>query len=366
MNILFFHNTIASYRLPFFQQLSKMVNLKICLTNSDLAQKIYGNTVELKDEEFEVVYLPKRNIAKYISNIITEKKYDVCILPTLDSFRDAFVSHCICKSRRKDMKLGFFWEKWEPDKKKQPFMKQMKNLLQKKVAKIILKNVDVVWYPGIKTKEYFLSMGISKQCLFKIHDSSMMYLNEEKMSYQPDNRIKVLYFGRIIERKGLRVLIEALNKIKDEDIVLTIAGDGEQINEFKELVNKYHIPNVTFVGYVNPSDRAKYFFNTDIFVLPSIIENGVIEAWGLTVNEAVQCKKFVIASNAVGSAFELITEENGMIVNENNLEDLAKALLVAKKVCRNQEVETASEKLLEEYNYINMAKDILKPFKKNR
>lgn len=366
MNILFFHNTIASYRLPFFNQLSKMVNLKVCLTDPNLNQKIYGNVVTLKNENFEISYVPKTDIAKYVSKKMNEKVYDVCILPTLDTFRDAFISYCICKSKKKNMKLGYFWEKWEPDKSSQPIKKQMKNLLQRKVAQIILKNVDIIWYPGIKTKQYFLDLGINEQRLFKIHDSSMMEIKDEEFSNNQNSMIRVLYLGRIIERKGLRVLIEALNKLKDDSIALTVAGDGEQINEFKELVKKYHIKNVNFVGYVNPIDRFKYFVNTDIFVLPSIIENGVIEAWGLTLNEAVQCKKFIIASDAVGSAFELITEKNGLIVKENDSDDLARALVVAKNKCHDKEVKIASEELLKYYNYLNMAKDILKPFKADR
>ena len=141
MNILFFHNTIASYRLPFFRQLSRTANLKICLTDPDLTQKIYGNTVSLKNEKFRVEYVPKDSIAEYISKTLAENTYDVCVLPTLDSFRDAIVSYWICRLKKKDMQLGYFWEKWEPAKSKQPFMKRMKNLLQKKVAQTILKNI---------------------------------------------------------------------------------------------------------------------------------------------------------------------------------------------------------------------------------
>ena len=364
MNILFFHNTIASYRLPFFRQLSQISNLKICLTNPDLTKKIYGNTVELENEKFEVAYVPRNHIVDYISKIVTEKEYDVCVLPTLDSSRDAFVAYCICKAKTKKMHLGYFWEKWEPNKEKQPIVKQIKNSLQRSVAQIILKNVDVIWYPGVKTKDYFLNMiGIDEHHLFKIHDTSMMEIDEDIFPNKSDGKIHVLYFGRVIERKGLRVLIEALNKLKDDSIDLTIAGDGEKLSEFKKLVDKYDIHNVKFIGYVNPSDRAKYFLNTDIFVLPSIIEAGVIEAWGLTINEAIQCRKFIIASDAVGAAFDLLTKKNGIIVKENDPEDLARALITAKKICHKQEVKSISEKILQEYNYLNMAQDILRPFK---
>lgn len=363
MNILFFHNTIASYRLPFFRQLSKMSNLKVCLTNPDLTQKIYGNTVGLIDEKFDVDYVPKTKISKFLFAKMTEGDYELCVLPTLDSFRDAIISYYICKNKKNNTKLGYFWEKWEPSKDRQPFLKKMKNLLQRSVARFILRNVDVIWYPGVKTKEYFVNLGIEEQHLFKIHDTSMMEIREDMYPQHQNNKIRVLYFGRVIERKGLRVLIEAFNKLKDDSLILTVAGDGEQLNEFKELVNKYNIQNIQFVGYVNPSDRYKYFLNTDIFVLPSIIEHGVIEAWGLTVNEAIQCKKFIIASDAVGSAFDLINDNNGIIVKENDVDDLADALVSAKKVYGNRSVILASEKILEDYNYLNMAEDILKPFK---
>lgn len=365
MNILFFHNTIADYRLPFFVELSKISNLDIFLTDPKLSKKIYDTEYDFNSNLNVFTFHSEKDCLKKIYKNINQKKYDLIILPTIDTFKDSVIGYIISRVC-KQIKIGYFWEKWEADKKFQPIKKRIKNHIQRIAAKIILKNVDFFWYPGVCTYKYFLSLGIDKTKLFKIHDCSMMQISRTDFSYLDklnisQNKKIVLYFGRLINRKGLHTLLQALSRINTEEFFLIVAGDGPEKNYYLQMAQKLKLKNVAFVGRVKSVDRASYFMRADIFVLPSVIENGVVEAWGLTLNEAIQCKKYIIASSAVGSAYDLITEDNGAMFNQGDIDDLAQKLKEAATKCGSIKVKLASNALLNEYNYSQMAYDIVEP-----
>lgn len=367
MNILFFHNTIAEYRLPFFIELSKISNLDIILTQPDLSKKIYNTEYDYNTDLNVYVFQSKRNYLQKLYISLNQNCYDLVVLPTVDTIKDAIIGYIISRvCSYKGIKLGYFWEKWEADRKYQPLKKRIKNNIQRLAAKTVLKNVDFFWYPGVCTYKYYLALGVNKDKLFKIHDCSMMPITNINSSYLDMLNIKhnakiVLYLGRLINRKGLQTLLHAFTRVDSNDFFLIVAGDGPKKDYYMRMAQELELENVAFVGGVKPVDRASYFMKADIFVLPSIIEDGVIEAWGLTLNEAVQCKKYIIASSAVGSAYDLITNDNGAIFNQGDIDDLAQKLEEAITKCKDIKVELASNRILKKYNYSQMAYDIVKP-----
>lgn len=364
--ILFFHNTIAAYRVGFFRELSKISELDICLTDPELNNKVYHSSVIYDD--LNVLTLSNiTQIKQWMIDLLQRNKYDLVILPTLDTARDAYIGSVICKvSHKFKIQTGYFWEKWMAPKREQPFLKLVKNDLQKQVSKQILRNVDFFWYPGKCTKSYFLQqLDIRHDKLHKIHDSSVIEKKEIQKSIfdneQIKNKIKILYFGRVIKRKGLKILLKAFSEIDSSNVVLIVAGDGPELEQYKNFAREYKLLNTYFVGAIQPDDRYTYFSQTDIFVLPSTIENGIIEAWGLTLNEAMGCDKYLIASDVVGSAYEIIVNnKNGQVFEHGNVDELRRALLKAIKNYNSPQVTTINKQLQEQYTYSNMAQDILK------
>lgn len=364
-NICFFYNTIAEYRRPFFESLGNLSNLTVCLTDAELSEKIYGTKLTQSDREnYKILYVPKQGTRRWISTIISDNKFDLVVIPAIDDLWSALVGYTVSRiSKRKCIKVGLFWEKWTPNKDTQPTNKYMKNMLQSSVAKLLLRDVDYCWCPGMCTKKYLLSLGVPTNKIYKIHNTSLAPVVSKNVRLYPNNKIKLLYFGRLIKRKGLNILLESLHNLNDSDFYLVIAGDGPDYNYFKSLSDTLNLDNVKFVGNIPPKDRYTFFNSCDIFILPSINDNGVIEAWGLTLNEALQCHKYIISTDAVGSAYELIKTFNGEIIKNNNIEAMTNALLNAKTRYNDRNVLIESTNLLNEYNYENMASDILEPFK---
>ncbi|MDL1964023.1 MAG: glycosyltransferase family 4 protein, partial [Deltaproteobacteria bacterium] len=89
--------------------------------------------------------------------------------------------------------------------------------------------------------------------------------------------------------KGIRFLIEAVGRLKNDPVELTLIGDGNCEEELKELAKDLGVSDrVMFKGYVNHDSIGEIYRKSDLFVLPSQNEgmsNALLEAMasGLSV-----------------------------------------------------------------------------------
>lgn len=142
----------------------------------------------------------------------------------------------------------------------------------------------------------------------------------------PNKGTVFICVGSLIPLKGHACLIRAFHKITEVDDHLYIVGSGELLTELKALCEELTIGSqVTFVGHATPSQVADYLKRSDIFVLPS-----QYESFGVVFIEAMSVGLPVIGSKGTG-AVDFVTEQNGRLVEPDNYEELAKAMLYIKK-----------------------------------
>ncbi|MFL0249128.1 glycosyltransferase family 4 protein [Clostridium neuense] len=367
--ILFIHNTITWYRIPLFNTLSRLDNrkFKFLFTKVNLGETQYKIKIDYEKQlDVDYIVLNKKNFYRSFIKILFKYDYDVIIIPVLDSLSeciDFFLAFFISKLRRK--KTLYFWERWDPDK-----YYSFKDFLKKSIKKLIFKKfvtkVNAYIVPGTKTKEYFLKNGANERKIFLAPDASELKFQnltinvdiKRKFSINNDYKV-VLYFGRLMESKGLDYLIKAFFKLKNKynNVALLICGDGEFRKYCEILCKELKLENVFFCGRIDPSIRISFFRQCDVFVLPSITYKGQIEAWGLTVNEVMECGKPIIVTNAVGCGDDLVKNyKNGFIVKERNENEIFEAMYkiliddnLRANMCKN------SLEIIKNYTYLNMA-----------
>ena len=86
---------------------------------------------------------------------------------------------------------------------------------------------------------------------------------------------RLLYVGRLAATKGLPILFEALSSLKSsqEDLSLTIVGDGPDRNTLEEMAARLGVEQlIRFVGYQSQDEVRERLRQTDVFVLPSFAE----------------------------------------------------------------------------------------------
>jgi glycosyltransferase involved in cell wall biosynthesis len=133
-------------------------------------------------------------------------------------------------------------------------------------------------------------------------------------------RFRALFVGRAARAKGLDVLLEAWRKggLGAKGASLTLVG--------RHAVD---LPTVTTVARLDPVALRNFYGASDVLVIPSIITRRFTEPWGLVVNEAMNQRCAVIASDAVGAAAGGLVRDgrNGLIVPAAQAAPLADALL---------------------------------------
>ena len=359
---------MPEYRIGWFCNLAKNANVDFVFTNEKLNKKDYGFEIEYeKAKKLKCTFLPNGvagfiELVKILRNI---ENYDFVELPPLDSIREVIYGvYIVFKAKTKKVKTGYFWEKWDAPRKVQPLERRIKNQILRIIPGMIYRQVNVIFSTGKKNREYFVSNGVNENKIVWIPDASETPNCEginirEKYNIPSSNKL-ILYLGRIMKQKGVEVLIEAFSSL-DPDIqkssYLLIAGDGENLKNCKQLAERLEIKNIQFVGKINPSIRGYYFQQCDIFVYPVIYYRGRVDVWGLTLNEAIQYGKVIIATEAVGSSYELIENNvNGFRIEAGNVELMKSALVRSMSISIKASAIQKDAELLKKFNYINMAK----------
>jgi len=141
----------------------------------------------------------------------------------------------------------------------------------------------------------------------------------------PDDKIKLLFVGRLFPGKSVDTLLKAIPTIikKQPNINLMIVGGGHLKSKLEKLTRTLKIDEyVNFLGLVTEEDKILAYNASDIFVLPS-----VAELEGMVVDEAMACGKPIIVSDAEMSASRFFVNKNGLLFQTGNPKDLAQQIL---------------------------------------
>ncbi len=154
-------------------------------------------------------------------------------------------------------------------------------------AKNILKSYGVTNYINVIPNAIDLS-GFEKE-----NDS------ETELAFKEKNGLLkkkiVLYLGRMGSEKHVNELIKNfdtyLDIYKRKDVVFLLVGDGPELDNLKQQVNKTHHPNdYYFLGKVKQEETSFYYHLSDVFINAS-----TSETQGLTYSEAMASKTIVLA-----------------------------------------------------------------------
>lgn len=146
--------------------------------------------------------------------------------------------------------------------------------------------------------------------------------NKTMSSCNRSSNITILTIGRLIKKKGMEYLIEAINRAQEyhPEIELRIVGDGDLRRELTELVNKLNIHGkVKFLGSLTHDRVVDELKHADIFALTSVEDNnGNQEGIPNVLKEAMACGLPIISTWHAGIP-ELVKDgECGFLVPEKD------------------------------------------------
>ena len=136
-----------------------------------------------------------------------------------------------------------------------------------------------------------------------------------------EKKYDFIFVGSFINRKGLDLLLKAIEMIDNKKIRYCIVGSGELE---KDVINVQKNNPITLLKNQSQQQLCELYNQSKYFILPS--RN---EPFGLVATESMFCATPAIVSNVGGLKSQVIDNENGFIIPELTSEAVASAILKA-------------------------------------
>ncbi|MEJ9211409.1 glycosyltransferase family 4 protein [Bacillus smithii] len=175
------------------------------------------------------------------------------------------------------------------------------------------------WLKNILTNEFLVPDEQIKVFHYGYDVENFIKRMKEKSPVKrPTDKKVIIFTGRLVELKGVHLLISALSQLKESrnDWVCWIVGDGDKKAELRVQTKALGLEeDVLFFG--SRDDIPALLANSDIYVLPSLLENQP-----LSVVEAQIAGMPVIVSDAGGLPEIVEHQVTGLISPAGNSEAL--------------------------------------------
>ncbi len=226
-------------------------------------------------------------------------------------------------------------------------------------------------YPMAEEKLHVVYSGVDTNLYKPVHSiKNLMGRRALRKKYGLDKSKVILFVGRLSNKKGPHILIEAMKQIMDSypQTALMLVGSKwyganttDTYTQHLQTMTQELKGSVIFTGFLPPADIPKYFSAGDIFVCVSQWR----EPLARVHYEAMAAGLPIITTNRGGNAEIIQSGINGLVLNEYNdpdaLAERIKYLLDNENIALS--IGKAARKLAEEkYNWERVANELLTLF----
>ncbi len=194
-------------------------------------------------------------------------------------------------------------------------------------------------------------------------DLNEFYPQAPKLERFIDDKINILFLGRIEERKGLIYLLRAYKILSKNysNLRLIVVGDGPLEENCLSWVIRNKLKNVVFEKGIKEKGAPSYYTTSDIYCSPAIYG----ESFGIVLIEAMASGKPVVAFANKGYKGVLEKGEGKrFLVKPRDYKTLAKKLeiLIKDKELRKEMGEWGTREA-KKYSWSNIADQVLAFYK---
>lgn len=216
-----------------------------------------------------------------------------------------------------------------------------KNGLKTKTLIRALKRVDGILFFSEDMVDFYRRKGFSEEKLFytdntldteKINTVKNKLPDKEVTILKKENNIKsrnvILFVGRIIKSKRLRILLEAMQILKDkkkEIPFLFIVGDGPERNKLFKEYSTLSQNDISWEGKITNEEKiAPYFVISDLFVMPGKTGLSINHAFAyglpyLTTDDDIHAPEIILLEDGVNGEYFKGSNSNNLAKKINNI-----------------------------------------------
>ncbi|MAI81144.1 MAG: hypothetical protein CL917_19540 [Deltaproteobacteria bacterium] len=139
-----------------------------------------------------------------------------------------------------------------------------------------------------------------------------------------DEKLNILFLGRLEQRKGIYQMLEAYGELQEKftNLRLLVVGDGQEMEGVREYIRLNRLKEVELLGHVPAGDTVRLYATCDIYCSPSLYG----ESFGIVLVEAMASGKPVVAAANAGYASVLVDEGARFLSPPGNARELASNL----------------------------------------
>lgn len=314
-HVLFITNFPSPYKVDFYDELSKYMQLTVLYSDKIEDQKHRDkNWFTESKSGFRAVQL-KKQVARLMGE-------NLC-LDVIDWLKKPYDAVVVCGYSSPTSMLSMAYLRM----KKIPFYIQVDgglirpdSRLKYLYKKLLVSSADRWISSGRNTTRYLVHYGAKEENTYEYPFTSLWEKDllqqipskEEKQQLRrklgmTEEKI-LLYVGRYDPKKGMDDLLHAVPSLDGEAGVYFIGGEPRA--EHLSWCRENGVRNAHFVGFTKKDALAEYYKAADALVLPT-----KSDVWGLVINEAMSFGLPVITTDQCVAGLELIRDGiNGYII----------------------------------------------------
>jgi glycosyltransferase involved in cell wall biosynthesis len=191
------------------------------------------------------------------------------------------------------------------------------------IKRRIVPAFDGYLVPGSRAAEQIVHLGAAPDRVFTA-------LNAVDVGFWSDGATaraageappRLIFVGRLAHRKGLDVLLEALDEPALRELELDVVGEGPDAATLAASARARGL-RARFFGHLDREALRARYAAADVFVFPSRDD-----PWGMVLNEAMATGCVPVSSSAAGGTHDLVTpEETGVVIPPDDVGALREAL----------------------------------------
>lgn len=346
---LLVHNKIMPYRVPLFEQLIDCYGVDIFVFDGDVPEPFaYPDSVWTGDRSDLIARLWNGD-------------YEVVVNPDV-VFGEAHIDGLIATLR--SIGVVQWTEAWAmPNRSRR---QRLRTAILLRLADLY---TDQYIVPGTASATYVSEItGTAETDIHHIGNPTHIGCKEterddiesaKNRDIVTDDVPVVLFIGQVIERKGVDILLQAVDRLdSDVDCQILIGGTGDETYRARldDQIQRAGLENVTFLGWVPEETLFEQYRAADVYILPSRAD-----PWGISVVEAMKAGTPVVVSDAVGAAWDLVDgHDTGYMFPTEDAESLASCLetLLRDTELRTEMGNRAAELIKSQITYRRMAETI--------
>jgi phosphatidyl-myo-inositol dimannoside synthase len=190
------------------------------------------------------------------------------------------------------------------------------------------------------TRRSLIPWGVLEEKIFVLHPALTLEIvqgsslareqHARQGASEAETVLTILTIGRLVERKGIQTILEAISRLSTEcyNFRYIVIGDGPFRKELEDLSRRLSVDEmVTFLGNVTETAKADQLFACDIFAMTPFQDSaGDVEGFGIVFMEAALFGKPVIGTRSGGVADAVIDGQTGILVSPGNVDELVIAI----------------------------------------